>query len=109
MVGLGVGVAFNVLARSANSDAESRCKNDSDDSTCVVDSNEDAEKRQESLDAAKANRTISYVGFGVGGAAAAVAIVTLLIPRSSGPAKHGLVVTPTVSHQGGGLFMRGSF
>lgn len=109
VVGLGVGVAFNVLARSANSDAESRCKNESDDDTCVVDSGSDADKRQESLDAAKADRTVSYIAFGVGGAAAAVAIVTLLIPRSSNSAQHALVVTPAVSHQGGGLFMQGSF
>lgn len=109
VVGLGVGVAFNVMARSANSDAKSYCSSDSDDSNCIVDNGDDADKRKESLDAAKANRTVSYVGFGVGGAAAAVAIVSLLIPRSSASAQHGLVVTPAVSQHGGGLFMQGSF
>jgi hypothetical protein len=108
VVGLATGVVFNVLARSANSDAESSCTSDSDDKTCYVDP-DDADKRQQSLDAAKTDRTVSYIAFGVGGAAAAVAIVTLVLPHSSGPAAHGLVVLPAVGQRGGGLFMRGSF
>jgi len=108
VVGLATGVVFNVLARSANTDAKSACTSDSDNSTCYVHP-DDAQNRQDSLDAAKADRTVSYVAFGVGGAAAVVAIVTLVLPRSSAPAAHGLVVLPAVGQGGGGLFMRGSF
>jgi hypothetical protein len=109
VAGLATGVAFNFLARSANADAEDRCTSESDGDTCIVKSEDDAQKRQEGLDAAKADRTVSYVAFGVGGAAAAVAIVTLLIPRSKAPAANAVTVSPRVSHQGGGLFVQGSF
>jgi hypothetical protein len=109
VVGLATGVAFNVLARSANADAEDRCTSDSDGDTCIVNSESDAKKRKDDLDAAKADRTISYVAFGVSGAAAAVAIVTLLIPRSKAPAANALTLSPRVGQKGGGLFLQGSF
>lgn len=109
VAGLATGVVFNVLARSANSDAEDRCTNDTDEDACVVKDEDEAKKRQDSLDAAKADRTVSYVAFGVGGAAAAVAVVTLLIPRSKAPATNGLTLSPRVSHRGGALFLQGSF
>ncbi len=110
VAGLATGVVFNVFARSANADAEARCTNDEDAPTCVVDSEDDAEKRQESLDAASANRIVSYIGFGVGGAAALATVVTLLLPRSnSASPQAALVISPRVSPEGGGVALSGSF
>lgn len=108
VVGLATGVVFNVLARSENSDAKSLCTSDSDAKTCYVDP-DDSEKHQQHLDAAETDRTLSYVAFGVGGAAAAVAIVTLLLPHPGAPAAQGLVVAPAVGQGSGGVFMRGTF
>src|SRR6185503_11596605 len=65
---IGTGVVFNVLSRAEYERAEDMC-NGSTSSTCTVSSGAAQRELQDHIDTAKRQRAISYVGFGVGGAA----------------------------------------
>lgn len=71
-VGLGVGAVFGILAFNETSNVEATCR----DGRCPPD-------QADELDIAKANGTVSTVGFIAGGVGVAAGIV-LLITRSSG-------------------------
>lgn len=112
LVGLGAGVIFNVLARSSAESAEAACDTQaSDEDTCFVESRRERDARESDLAAAETQRTISYVGFGVG-AAGAVAAVTIYLLAGSDDAKGrapAAVMTPDLAPGFAGVNVTGSF
>jgi hypothetical protein len=109
VVGLGAGVAFNLMGRSAAEKAEQVCINDPSDDVCEVGDEQERSRRESNLDAARTDRLLSYVSFGVGGVAAATALVTLLVSGSSASSASGLTVAPRIGSRAGSLHVQGSF
>ncbi|HVJ14698.1 MAG TPA: tetratricopeptide repeat protein [Polyangiaceae bacterium] len=77
VVGLGLGIVFNVMGRSTAEEADENCLPDSAAGSCDVLSVDEFEDRQSKLDAAKANTIVSYVGLGVGAAALGAGILLI--------------------------------
>ncbi len=109
VLGLALGITFNVMAQKANDDAKRACTNGSGGDFCTV-ADEDAKTDRESkLDSARSNATLSYVSFGVAGAAALTAVITLVASKSSSSSNASLKLAPAVGTRAGGLSLRGSF
>jgi len=103
LVGVGVGTAFGLMARSDNADSKQHCRVD-DPNLCQP---EGVALRESAIK----NGNISTVAFAVGGAALVGAGVLWLVTGSSGEeAKAGSVAVGfTVAKRGGGATVRGTF
>jgi hypothetical protein len=89
VVGVGTGVVTGLMATSKHSSAESECPN----SICIAGS-----QGEKDLDAFRSLRTVSTVGYIVGGVGAAAGVTLLILaPKNPPPtsARLGLVVRPT--------------
>jgi hypothetical protein len=84
VVGLGVGVAFNLMARSAADQADQHCLSGLPEGTpCTVSSDTQRQERESNVSDAATNATVSYVGLGVGAAAIATGIVLVVTAGGS--------------------------
>lgn len=98
---LGVGVAFGLMAGSANDDAKRECGGD------VNDCRGDLAAAQDLIDGARTKATISTVGFAVGGAALVGGVVLYL----TAPAKRNqeVALVPVIGGDAVGVLARGVF
>ncbi|MEZ4401917.1 MAG: hypothetical protein R3B06_17945 [Kofleriaceae bacterium] len=98
---LGVGVAFGILATSANQDAKAECGGD------VTDCRGDLATANDLVDGARTKATVSTIAFAVGGAAVAAGVVLYVTaPRFH---ERQVAVTPALSGDQLGFLVRGSF
>ncbi len=107
IIGLGTGIAFNVLARSAADEADARCLPDSPSGQCDLATEDDMTVRQNNLNAARSNAIVSYVGLGVGAAALATGAILVFTAPSKTSEKQAKLV-PTVAPGLVGVTLKGS-
>jgi hypothetical protein len=104
VVGLALGGVFGAMTLSKNEEALDVCPDYPDDA-CTAD---DVDRHAELVSDAKSNRTLSYVGFGVGGAALLGGLVLILTaPKGPETQGTGLRVTPLVARGELGVGMAG--
>ena len=101
LVGIGVGAYFGTQVLSKNSDAEKECNAQNQCSQKGLDLTEDA----------KSARTLSYVSFGLGGAALVVGSVLFFTAPSSKPKTTGVQVQmrPVADTNLGGFALEGKW
>ena len=104
---IGTGVVYNLLARAENKKVEDACGS-TPATECTVTSAAERQDLQDHVDTAKRQRTISYVSFGVGGAALLGGTVIFLTERS-GPAPRSTWVSPSVGPRSASLLVGGRF
>ncbi|HVJ18543.1 MAG TPA: tetratricopeptide repeat protein [Polyangiaceae bacterium] len=80
VLGLGAGLVFNLNARSDAERAGEACTELPDGNTCR--DSKDLTDYRDAVDSAETNRTLSYVGFGIGAAALATGITLILVGGS---------------------------
>lgn len=106
-VGLaGVGTAFAFMAKGHDNNARDICKDENDE--CGT---KELNEWEDELGKARSNAAIAYVGWGVGGAAIAGAVIWLVAgsPSSSGERAKKMELTPVVGGNIWGLTARGTF
>lgn len=94
VAGLAVGTIYGVKYKNANGDAEAICPTGKG---CSV---QEIQEHDALIDKAKNARTWSYVGFGVGAAAVAGAVVLYIVDRKAAAKHASLTVLPTVGERG---------
>jgi hypothetical protein len=104
VVGLAVGGVFGAMTLSKNEQALDVCPDYPEDA-CTAD---DVDRHEQFVEDAKSNRTLSYVGFGLGGAALLGGIVLIVTaPKGAERQGTGLRLTPHVARGELGLGMAG--
>jgi hypothetical protein len=104
---LGTGVAFNLLAHDENDKAEDLC-NGSTSGVCTVGSVAERRMLQDHIDTAKRHRAVSYVSFGVAGAALVGGAVIFVTQRMNQPDQRAWVA-PSFGSASAGLLFGGRF
>lgn len=107
LVGLTVGVLFNVMARGAASDADKDCLGDSPSGACNLTTPDQISARKTNLDSAESKALVSYIALGAGTAALATGVVLVLTASSKQP--EGVArVTPLLGPGQVGLSVSGA-
>lgn len=99
VVGLGVGAVFGLQTLSKNSAAEKKCDT----------FNRCTQEGLDLSDDAKSARTVSYIGFGVGAAFAAVGGYLFYTAPSNNPTSARVWVAPAADQRGGGMTVGGAW
>lgn len=104
VVGLAVGGIFGAMTMSKNDEALDVCPDYPKDEC----SEDDVDRHERLVDDAKTNRTVSYIGFGLGGAALLGGVALILTaPKSTEGQQTGWRLTPHVGRGEVGLGMAG--
>jgi hypothetical protein len=107
LLGIGAGVALNMMARSDVEAAEADCAPNSPERSCVVPTIASASDRTHYLATAQDKATASYVAFGVGGALIVTGVVLVFTAPSSESASATRLV-PAVAPGFAGLNLSGN-
>ena len=102
VIGLGVGAAFGLLARSSWSDAEAHC-----DASFVC--NASGHRSAETASSRALVATVGLLGGGALVATGAVLWLTAPSDRRAHPKEHGVRILPVLTAQGGSLVLVGAF
>ncbi len=96
VIGLGVGVVFNVMARSVADKVDEDCLPSSASGYCEVTDPDQLNARQNNLNQANSNALVSYISFGVGAAALATGIV-LVVTAGKGNSEKTAHIAPSIA------------